>query len=206
MAPRTRPVDPDHLPEPPAELRIVDPLTLKALADPLRVRMLEEMGTRLRHGWTVKELAGRLGTNVTSLYHHVNLLERHGIIRVASTARISGISLRYYQLAAQDIRVEAPALADGGSEAQAAVDVLIGDLRGELLRSVAAHGRDRAARVNVMRDMVRLDPAQAERLTEQFEELIREATALASPDATPHRVLATVFPLTGRARAPRRRP
>jgi DNA-binding transcriptional ArsR family regulator len=192
----------DNLPDPPAELRIADPLTLKALADPLRVRILEEMGTRMRHGWTVKELAARLGIKLTSLYHHVNLLEARGLIRVAATAVVSGITLHYYQLAAQDFRVDPPALTGGADAADAVVDALIGDLRTEL-RS-AATGSDQlpppGTRVHAMRDTVRLDPEQAAALTSGFEALLRDAEAHAGPSAVPHRVVAAVFALPPTAR------
>ena len=186
----------DGLPEPPAELRIGDPATLKALADPLRVRILEEMGTRMRHGWTVKELAARLRTKLTSLYHHVNLLEERGIIRVAATEVVSGITLRRYQLAAQDFRVDPPALAGGAEAADAVVDALLGDLRAEL-RGVTA-GRRHArpgTQVHVMRDTARLDPEQAAVLTQRIDELLRAAEAKASPSAVPHRVVTAVFAL-----------
>jgi DNA-binding transcriptional ArsR family regulator len=204
-----RPTDPasgDGLPEPPAELRIGDPATLKALADPLRVRILEEMATRMRHGWTVKELAANLGTRLTSLYHHVNLLEERGIIRVAATATVSGITLRRYQLSAQDFRVDPPALAGGAEAADAVVDALIGDLRSEL-RVVTARRRGArpGTKVHVMRDTARLDPAQAAALTRQIDALLRAAEAEASPDAIPHRFVTALFALPAAARGSARR-
>ena len=51
---------------------------VKVLADPLRIRILEEMCTAER---TTKQVAQRLGEKPTKLYHHVEALERVGLIR-----------------------------------------------------------------------------------------------------------------------------
>src|SRR4029078_8245950 len=71
--------------------------TLKVMAYPNRLRILEEMieGTR-----TVKQLASALETTATKLYYHINLLEEHGLIRVISTRVVSGIIEKLYHVSA----------------------------------------------------------------------------------------------------------
>ena len=60
--------------EPVAERVISDVETLKALSDPVRLRILETMVTAADEAWTVKRLAKALDTNSTKLYHHINIL------------------------------------------------------------------------------------------------------------------------------------
>ena len=75
---------------------VVDDLdTLKAVADPLRLRILLAMQDE--GPVTVKEVATRLGVPQTRLYYHVKLLEKHGLIHVVGRRMVSGIEERSYQ-------------------------------------------------------------------------------------------------------------
>lgn len=73
--------------------------TLKAIADPLRMRVLIEMQD---NPITVKEIAARLGVPQTRLYYHVKLLEKRGLVRVAGRRLVSGIEERSYQATAMN--------------------------------------------------------------------------------------------------------
>src|SRR5438093_9411843 len=66
---------------------------LKAVADPLRLRVLLALAEGPK---TVKELAGELGVGPTRLYYHVNMLERNGLITVVERRMVSGIEERRY--------------------------------------------------------------------------------------------------------------
>src|SRR5262245_5857560 len=84
--------DPEALgPEPLAERRIGDVETIKALSDPLRLRILEVMTAAPAETFTVKRLAGILGVSQTKLYHHVNQLVERELIRPAGQRVVSGI-------------------------------------------------------------------------------------------------------------------
>lgn len=86
----------------PAEEFIVDDFdTLKILADPLRIRILDLM----RDPCTVKEVANELDIPPTKLYYHINQLEKHGLIVLVETRIVSGIIEKHYQTAAHTIRV-----------------------------------------------------------------------------------------------------
>lgn len=77
--------------------RIVDDAaTLKALADPMRMTMLELMMVRPERVWTAKELAERVGVPATKLYYHINLLERHQLVAVRETRVVNGIIEKHY--------------------------------------------------------------------------------------------------------------
>ena len=72
---------------------------LKAVADPLRLRLVLELidGNR-----TVKELAEAVGVPPTRLYYHVKILEGNGLIEVANRRMVSGIEERTYRVASKD--------------------------------------------------------------------------------------------------------
>src|ERR1700750_802967 len=79
-------------PTEPMRVRKIDSAeAIKALADPLRLRVLTLLMRDHERTWTVKEIATELGQSVTKLYHHVNLLEQVGLIRDVETRLVSGI-------------------------------------------------------------------------------------------------------------------
>lgn len=81
---------------------IEDLATLRLLSDPLRLRLIEELGD---HPTTVKVLAKTLGMKPNRLYYHVNLLEEHGLVKVTDTRLVSGIVERTYGLVAKHFAV-----------------------------------------------------------------------------------------------------
>jgi DNA-binding transcriptional ArsR family regulator len=72
--------------------RLTDLKQMKALADPLRIRILELFCEER----TTKQVAGILGLPPTRLYHHVAALERVGLIRLARTQQRRGALEKYY--------------------------------------------------------------------------------------------------------------
>jgi len=93
---------------------IEDVETLKAVAEPLRMRLLMSLD---EGDLTVKELAAKLGVPPTRLYYHVRILETFGLLRVASTRMVSGIEERRYAATAKswtisDSVLSSPAVAD----------------------------------------------------------------------------------------------
>ena len=90
------------------EYIVTDLETIKIISDPLRVQILEHVGLASEAGVliTVKELAENLEIPPTKLYYHVNLLEKHHLIRVAETRVVSGIIEKLYQIRARRIRAE----------------------------------------------------------------------------------------------------
>ena len=74
-------------------IRLSDAAALQALGDPLRIRILK----RLAEPTSAKELAAELERPVTSLYHHLDLLEEHGLIHVVDVAKEGRALVRRYQ-------------------------------------------------------------------------------------------------------------
>jgi DNA-binding transcriptional ArsR family regulator len=85
------------------DVKIIEDLaTLRLLSDPLRLRLIEELGVQPT---TVKELAKAMDMKPNRLYYHVNLLEEHGLVRVTQTRIVSGIVERTYALVAKHFAV-----------------------------------------------------------------------------------------------------
>src|SRR3954447_21221010 len=89
--------------EPADRMVIKDLEALKAVSDPLRLRIMETM---LQGARTVKQLAKELKTTPTKLYYHMNLLEQHGLVKVTGTRIVAGIIEKQYQLAAYSIHID----------------------------------------------------------------------------------------------------
>lgn len=67
---------------------------LRALAHPLRLRMLELFVEGPR---TTKQVAQQLGEPPTKLYHHANALERAGLLRLSKTRQNRGAIEKWYE-------------------------------------------------------------------------------------------------------------
>ena len=123
---------------------VVDDLaTLRAMSDPLRMRMIELMS---RGEWTVKRVAAALGVRPTRLYRHVAILESHGLLRVTGTRLVSGITEKRYT-APTRLTVEPRLLGASGGPGDVAhgVDGLIATAFAAVRREVGAAIRAREA-------------------------------------------------------------
>jgi DNA-binding transcriptional ArsR family regulator len=84
---------------------------VRALSDPTRLRLLELFKERRL---TTKQAAQILGHPPTRLYHHVNLLERLGFIRLVEERQNRGTVEKYFEAVARAFAVD-PALFEGDS-------------------------------------------------------------------------------------------
>lgn len=88
---------------------------VRVLADPLRVKVVEILCC---HERTTKQVAEELGEKPTRLYHHVEALEKVGLIRQTRTRRNRGTLERYYRAVARAFRADASLFrAEEGGEA-----------------------------------------------------------------------------------------
>jgi DNA-binding transcriptional ArsR family regulator len=113
--------------------RITDLRQIRAIADPLRIRMLQLFA---QGPLTTKQVADRLGEKPTRLYNHARTLERAGLVRLVRTARNRGTTERYLEAVAPGFEVDESLFAMGrsGSSARAAVYATAS----AMLRGVAA--------------------------------------------------------------------
>src|SRR5262245_61562583 len=82
---------------------------LRALAHPLRLRILELFAEAPR---TTMQVAELLGQPPTRLYHHVNALERSGLLRLRETRPNRGTVEKWYEAVAQRFGETVPAGSD----------------------------------------------------------------------------------------------
>ncbi len=76
---------------------------VKVLADPLRLKILEALCEEAR---TTKQVAEVLEEKPTKLYHHIEALERTGLIRLEETRQKRGTLEKYYRTIAHSFRAD----------------------------------------------------------------------------------------------------
>lgn len=99
----------------PASSDITDLPTLQALADSQRHRIVTLL---IERPMTATELAAKLRIARTRLYYHLDLLEKHGVVRVVEQRVVSGIIERRYRAVARRFRVDRALLAARASEGE----------------------------------------------------------------------------------------
>lgn len=83
---------------------------VRLLAHPLRSRIL----MAFCHGeFTTKQVAENLNEKATKLYHHVEMLEKAGLIRKTRTRQNRGTLEQYYEAIAQSFQVDPQLFASG---------------------------------------------------------------------------------------------
>jgi len=158
------------------------PDQLKALGHPLRLRVLETLGTDSGDALTNRELANKLGVDPGHLHFHVRMLLRAGLITLAGTSRGRE---KPYRAVARTLRVAPELLASG----------LTSDLRAAMLDEVqrgwdahSAEGTFRSAQVTA-----RIHPDRALELVAEFVEKARDAE---DDNAEPIVITAVLHPPT----------
>ena len=91
----------DFTPAP--SLIITDLDAVKAIADPLRNQIIEVLSPA---PMTVNQIAEKLGLAPSKLYYHVNLLEKHGFLKVVETTVQGNIIEKHYWITAYDYDIE----------------------------------------------------------------------------------------------------
>ena len=191
--------------QPTTERVISDVETLKALSDPIRLRILETMVTAADEAWTVKRLAAALGTNPTKLYHHVNILEVRELIVVASTRVVSGIIETSYRIAQLSLRLDRALLSGAGPDVRSSVHdvlaVIFDSVRDEIERGLASgliKSADDPLSELLIRGLTMLPPDRATELRTRLRALLEEFD-VAGPDqvepgAVPFGYLLAIYP------------
>lgn len=191
--------------EPLAERVISDVETLKAISDPVRLRILETMVTAADEAWTVKRLAKALGTNTTKLYHHINILEERDLIRIAGTRVVSGIIETSYRISAMSIRLDRSLLSGAGADVRSSVHdvlaVVFDSVRDEIERGLASgmvKSEDDPLRELLVRGLTMLHPDRAAELRRRLRELLEEFDtddpSKVEPGAVPFGYLLAIYP------------
>ena len=155
-------------------LEATGPRQLKALAHPLRNRIIFALGAE---GSTVSQLAKSLSTHKGNVAHHLAVLEQAGLVRRGDRRQVRGGTEQYFLRVARRLRTP------GGSRAGHTA---------ALLQAVAEEidGSPTDALLNLRR--IRLTRQQAAALASHLERLVDELPEAGPREAT-HGVLVSVF-------------
>ena len=191
--------------EPAEEMVIGNLETLKAIADPLRIRVLEAFAKTPR---TVKQAAADLKLPATKLYYHVNVLEEHGLLRVVGTRVVSGIIEKTYRTAAKrihsDARLFTLTTGERGEVPDTLLRVVLDTTRADLEREIQAGRLDPAPDAPITRSafiargLRPLPPDQAQELARRLSQLLDEFGASEAAEGGENRVYSltlVLFPM-----------
>jgi DNA-binding transcriptional ArsR family regulator len=119
--------------QPADEMVISDLETLRVLADPMRLNIVDN----LEKPSTVKNIAKKIGKPPTKLYYHFNLLEKHELIRMVDTRVVAGIIEKQYQATARYYRVERGLLSPGAGDdgLDMTLSAMLGNVRQSAMQS-----------------------------------------------------------------------
>lgn len=191
-------------------LEVRDLETLKVMADSLRMQIVDLLR---REAATVKELAAAISTSPKSLYYHVNLLEKHGLIRVVETRVVSGILEKRYRATAYLFsfnelgpNTDEPLVRASLDAVKSLFAITTDEIRIGL-ESGAIHADAHApaeVRLNLAWDLLDLSPKTADELARRIEALLEEyGPGEPSPsDSHPYRMLFTLYPTYRRGERP----
>jgi DNA-binding transcriptional ArsR family regulator len=160
--------------------------TLRVLADGRRHEILTAL---IHEPLTVRVLAEQLRLPRTRLYYHLELLERHGLVRVVQTRMVSGALEHTYRAAARAFRVDRSALS---ASAAAAID----EAQATILQAVAEDLRSRRDVTRdplVSRTFVRLSASRYAELETRLRALVAEYRD--DEDGTPAELAFALFSL-----------
>src|SRR5919197_23578 len=162
-------------------LRLDRPDQLKALGHPLRLRVLEMLGTG-GEAITNRELANKLGVDPGHLHFHVRMLLRAGLITLVETGHGRE---KPYRPVARTLRVAPELLASG----------LTSDLRAAMLEEVQ-RGWDEHGPSGLFRSAQVTARISPERALELITELVEKARDAEDENAEPLVITAVLHPPT----------
>jgi len=147
---------------------------LRALAHPLRLRLLEAFAGEAR---TTMQVAAELGEPPTRLYHHVNALERAGILTLARTRQVRGTTEKYFELARKRFGVVEGSKLAGTLRAplRGLAMMVFDEAKADLGAALATAGAFKAASAPIaFRMLLTLSPEQLQRARKKLMAAMRE--------------------------------
>jgi DNA-binding transcriptional ArsR family regulator len=158
---------------------------LRALAHPLRLRVLERFAEQPR---TTKQVAVLLGEPPTRLYHHVAALERAGLLRLTETRKNRGTVEKWYEAIARSIddppRSGSRRPRKGAADRRALAMVVLEQSRQELVHAMQRRNRERPILARVVLSAPRERIADVRKqLYDMVKELQRDFVRLRDGDA-----------------------
>ena len=91
------------IPQPEPTILISDLEALKVFSDPMRNQVMEILAPE---PLTINQIADKLGLQASKMYYHINLLEKHGFIRVVETIVKGNLIEKRFWLTAYQCKVD----------------------------------------------------------------------------------------------------
>lgn len=184
---------------------------LKALTDPLRQELLDRFSNE---PMTTKQVADLLGQKPHKLYHHVEVLEQAGLIRLVRTQQNRGTVEKYYEAVARRFTVDHQLLS--ASQANQAIGeiqaMLVNALQTSLVEAIQFfdderfQDEDTLPQLALSQTRLRLSAAQLKDLKEKLLEWLEECQAAHDPAEDEYTLLLAVFPVKSREKGSENRP
>lgn len=160
---------------------------VRAMADPLRQRIVE---TLIEAPMTTKQVAQHLKEQPTKLYHHVELLEKAGIIELVETRPKRGTVEKYYRAVAQSFTVDRDLFTsrtEGDETAKSLISIVgsmfestLAEMRESITAKLLRPGKKTPSRMT--RNIIRTTPANIEKLNQKITAIIEECDVLDSEE------------------------
>lgn len=171
----------------------------RALADPLRLRLLDALWVQPR---SARELASWAGVPADRLYYHLHALERARLVEVVGYRDLAGGKVeRVYGVTS----VEPPGDDASPEEMAHFLGQALQATRADINQAYAAQAQGADRRVMLHRTGARLSTARLVELRARFDELIKEAVENPDPEGVWTRVLFTLVDLQDRDASPQAR-
>jgi DNA-binding transcriptional ArsR family regulator len=153
---------------------------LKALADPLRYRIFENLIGEAR---TARQMAEQMGTHPTRLYHHFDVLKTAGLIRAAGTRRKRGTVEKYFEAVVDRIDAAPSSARTTAALVPALVEGVLDSTRADMEDAVERRaGPPEGARAYLKRYRIRATPQQAATIRAKLEALAELCEKAAASD------------------------
>ena len=213
MTPKKRPEKPRIPQQETYTLSSLD--QIKVLADPLRIRILEAFCEER----TTKQVATLLGEKPTKLYHHVDSLEKVGLIALSRTRPNRGTVEKYYLAVARTFRADSRAFEvddkDGGKKSEVVRQMIstIFDTTAAEIGALVDQEEDATRLIEeeaiVSFLEIRASKAQLKEFREKLHALVQSLPAVVESDEDTaldrFRFTLAYFPLAGPKRGPRQK-
>jgi DNA-binding transcriptional ArsR family regulator len=151
---------------------------LRALADPLRTRILEALA---RQPKTTSQLAEMFGETNNKLHYHVHELERFGLIKLVEKRERGGVLEKYYRAVARDFTI-APALLSPSTSND--VIEVVRSYFDQMVQGLT-QTLERSNNTEKPSESVHLDSEAIWMTEDEYRELIRQFGALIAPFLEP---------------------
>lgn len=178
---------------------------IKVFAHPLRARLVEVFADMPR---TAKQAAQVIGQKPTKLYHHVEALERVGLIKLVKTQKKRGTIEKYYRTVAKRFSVDSSLfeMMRNGKKAvgefRAMFSTMLENTMREMNESISEKlicPEKREVEVTLARKHIRTTPAKIKKMQGKIQKMLDEFTAAQEmKGGIEYRLVLVFYPLTNK--------